>query len=107
MNSFDQEAVDKILKDNQVELSWEEIVYVHQDESEHPTGQFSWSFSWKHGSWQLPYHEVEKELAEFHTAMFIYLWLKGVGLPLSDELAYLYTNNLSLYKKNKNNVGET
>ncbi len=95
MTFFDQEAIEKILKDpeNKVDLSYEEMIYLKANRSEEKTGDFSWSFSWKYGCWTLPYKENEKEMAEMHTALFIYLWLKGVGLPLTDELAYLYTSS--------------
>lgn len=86
MGCFDPKSkddVDKILKENNVEFH---VEYVDAYKME------CVYLVWKYGSWCLPYDKLH-ESAKQHAATFVYLWLKGVGLPLSDQLAYAYTRN--------------
>lgn len=94
MNYFDiddAETIKNILLDHEVDLYYEPLLMVDVNGKYTPIGDPHWGFTSKHGSWQTPYYNKnEKNKAETFAALFYYLWDKGVGLPLSDQLTSAY-----------------
>ena len=91
---MDNETIQQIFDEHEITLSHTEDIMVYGDGREEHTGRFHWALTHKQGGWTMPYSKPEDEgKARRHAAMFCYLWAKNVGLPLSDELAYLWANS--------------
>lgn len=70
------------------------MVDVHGNKKSYPKFA-SWGLSWKYGgiSWTSSKGWTEKQ-AKGAAAMFLYLWLKGVGTSIAVRLSEMYGNHL-------------
>jgi hypothetical protein len=95
-DDIDLAAAREVLADHTTEPWMIDIDYVRTHAAEMLT-QFGatvkrdedgdWGILWPHGGWTLGGGRMEPWRAECMGAMFCYLWLSGVSLPLVAELA--------------------
>lgn len=72
-------------------IEWDEGVLVNSEGEESIDPRFAgWTLTHKWGCWQLGRDSIKSRM---HAALFLFLWHKGVGLPLSDELASFYVEH--------------
>ena len=87
---FTSEAHEDIINWADAKVEFDDTFVGSDGKETHYPEMACWYLSHKWGSWALGYRVDQEKKARMHAALFLFLWYKGVGLPLSDELASFY-----------------
>jgi len=95
---FEHNDFEPIIEWAGAKVWWSDVAYHSDGAVVHNPTHASWGFSWENGgiSWDSLHEDNEKNkiIARRASALFIYLWCRGIAASLADNLAISYARNV-------------